>query len=195
MKQKSLFSSNKGYIKISRWNVQFLSCWSTPAHKALSSFHPLNHNFYHFGSITCSNAKTQTLPRLFSTPRSREFPLASRPNASWAQPFSNALHTLEVIQCPPDSQRFSIGFTEFWIRVLKKFSCFFSPHNLAEVRTTLPAVLQEAAGERLDNQTTQPNPGESKETPICGLLCQVIAYNLLFFRKGLSISQKFLSSI
>ena len=130
-----------------------MSCSSTPVHKALSSFYPLNPNFYHFGSITCFGTKIQTLPRLFSIPKSTEFPLASRSNTSWAQPFSSALHTLEVIQYPPDSQRLSIGFTEFWIRALKMFSCFF-PHSLAEVRTTLPAVLQEAAGERLDNQTT-----------------------------------------
>lgn len=88
---------------------------------------PLNPNFYHCGSITCFGTKIQTLPRLFSTPRSREFPLASRSNTAWAQPFSSALHALEVIQYPPDSQRFSIGFTEFWIKALKMFSCFFPP--------------------------------------------------------------------
>lgn len=130
MKHKSLLLSNKGYIKRSRGNVQLMSCSSTPAHKALSSFYPLNHSFYHFESITCSNTKTQALPRHFSAPGSREFPLASRSSTSWAQPFSNALHTLEVIQYPPDSQRFSIGFTEFWIRVLKMFSCLFFPPTI-----------------------------------------------------------------
>jgi len=127
MKHQSLLLSNGGYIKRPRRNAQFKSCSSTPVHRALSSFCPLNLNFYHFGSITCTSTKILTLPRFFSTPKSREFLLVSRPNRSWAQPSSNALHTLEVIQYLPYSQRFSIGFTKFQIRALKMFSCFFSP--------------------------------------------------------------------
>lgn len=70
---------------------------------------------------------------IFSIPRGREFPLASRSNMSWAQPFSTVFHPLEGIQYPPDPEVFHWFY---WVldKGLKMFSLVFS---LAEVRTTL----------------------------------------------------------
>lgn len=72
--------------------------------------------------------------------------------------------------------------------------CFYFSCSLEEVRTTLPALLQEADGERLNNQTTA-KPRGVQRNPY--LKASVPSYCLQhsFSGKGCLLSQKVLSTL